>query len=290
MAGNLLNKYLWLVNLLREEGPVPFKRISEKWRFCSYNDRPGQGLPLKTFHNHCAVISELFGIDVECEKGSNYGYYLPEMAYSEKWKTQLLNQLLSLSAIKENPSLNDRVLNCDFSEDEKHLPRFIDLIKKKAIISFTKTRTEGEEEFKTRKGIIKDIKQWRKEDYLFYHKEHLNFEDKHSDFLVLGATQVHFTWFVIGAFVQEGIRFEKWRISPFVFRNIADLQIIGEYSNSYTFSTEKYLSEFVFDRSDTFRDDRPRLDRMLRFNKAYKELYGGDGVIIFKNVEPYPWL
>lgn len=289
MAGNLLNKYLWLVNLLREEGPVPFKRISEKWRFCSYNDRPGQGLPLKTFHNHCAVISELFGIDVECEKGGNYGYYLPEMANSEKWKTQLLNQFLALSAIKENPSLNDRVLNCDFSEDEKHLPSFIDLIKKNAIISFTKPRMEGEEEFKTRKGIIKDIEQWRKGDYLLYHKEHLDFEDKHSDFLVLGVTQVHFTWFVIGAFVQEGVPFEKWRISPFLFRHIKDIAITGEYNSPVPFSMENYLSSFQFDGSDTFKDDRPRLERMLRFKQAYRK-FGGEGVFRWKDVKPYPWL
>lgn len=289
MAGNLLNKYLWLVNLLREEGPVPFKRISEKWRFCSYNDRPGQGLPLKTFHNHCAVISELFGIDVECEKGGNYGYYLPEMANSEKWKTRLLNQLLALSAIKENPSLNDRVINRDFSEDEKHLPRFMDLIKKNSIISFKKPLFETPKEYRQRKGITSKVIHMTGREYVAYQKELIELGQLHENFLVLGVAQVHFTWFVVGAFVQEGVPFEKWRISPFLFHHVKDIAISGEYNSPVPFSMENYLSCFQFDDSDTFKDDRPYLERMLLFNQEYRK-FGGLGVFRWKNVKPYPWL
>ena len=74
MAGNRLNRYLWLINLLQTEGPIPYKEISKRWERSIYNDKQDVGLPLKTFHNHCLSIAEIFGVDVECEKKSPYGY------------------------------------------------------------------------------------------------------------------------------------------------------------------------------------------------------------------------
>lgn len=82
MAGNKFNRYLWLINIL-QRGPIPYKEISKAWEKSAYNDKPGVGLPLKTFHNHCEVIAEMFGVDVECEKRGRYGYYIKEPAESE---------------------------------------------------------------------------------------------------------------------------------------------------------------------------------------------------------------
>ena len=258
MAGNKFNRYLWLINLLQTRGPIPYKEISKKWESSIYNDKPGVGLPLKTFHNHCGVIAEIFGVDVECEKKSPYGYYIEQPAESEVWKFDMLNQLLLHTAIKDNPSLADKVKNLD-QANHRELPVIVDCIQKQGIISFIKpghVETRG-------KGL-----DW-------YRRERIKKGKPYSDFLVLSAVELGFSWFVIGTFIDQENTFEKWRLSVFALDNMKEIktQYEAQIASAKAFSLEKYIDSFVYDPSDTFDDDRILLERFLTNYRARKK-YG----------------
>lgn len=258
MSGNKLNRYLWLINLLQTEGPIPYKEISKRWERSIYNDKQDVGLPLKTFHNHCLSIAEIFGVDVECEKKSPYGYYIPQPAESEVWKFDMLNRLLLHSAIKDDPALADRMKNLDQMYDNE-IPRIVECIQKQGVISFIKLGRVT-----SKSGTLANAL-----------KEMIDNGKHYSDFLVLAAVEVSFRWFVIGAFVEQDKPFEKWRLSVFIPFHMKEIKVQYEAKNksAKAFSLQKYIDSFVFDPSDTFDDDRFLLGQCLSDYKLRKK-YG----------------
>lgn len=268
MAGNKFNRYLWLINLLRTEGPIPFRKISEKWRHSSYNDEPGKALPLKTFHNHCGVIAEIFGVDVECEKGGNYGYYIPEAAESEEWKLNLLDQLLTSNAISEDPSLGKRILLLD--RETKHFPlTVLDALKNHSLLSFERPNNENYRTFfsyASKKGMSISDEEYRKKHWI-----------KYENYCPTGIFRAAQEWWMVGFFKEDGIPAEECRISPFSLRvpYTTHITVTGtvddkDYPNG--FSLEKFISGFRekhkggFVKEDDFQDGRKRLYLALKEN------------------------
>lgn len=263
MAGNKFNRYLWLINLLRTQGPIPFKDISEKWRHSIYNDEPGKALPLKTFHNHCGVIAEIFGVDVECEKGGNYGYYIPDVAESERWKMDLLDQLLLSVTARENPSLNDRILI--LNKNDKLPMAVLDAVKNHSIISFERPK----ENYKPFLSCIRDGErmtdlQWRQK-----------YWNRFENYCPLGIFQVALEWWMVGVFVNpDGAA--SGRISPFPlgFLYTQHIEVSNREVNEYpdNFSLPDYLNKFQekhkegFIKEDSFSDGRRKLYEALRLN------------------------
>lgn len=247
MAGNKFNRYLWLINLLQTRGPIPYKEISKKWESSIYNDKPGVGLPLKTFHNHCGVIAEIFGVDVKCEEKSPYRYYIEQPAESEAWKFDMLNQLLLCFTIKDSPSLSDRVMNMDSPKEE--MPLIMECIQKQGVISFIKPGHAF-----SKAGTLGER-----------NRERIKNGKHYSNFLVLATVKVDFLWFVIGAFVEREKPFEEWRLSVFQIYQMKEIMVQYEAhcESAKTFSLQKYIDSFVFDPSDTFDDDRYSLNYYL---------------------------
>jgi len=268
MAGNKFNRYLWLINLIQTRGPIPYKEISKKWESSIYNDRPGVGLPLKTFHNHCGVIAEIFGVDVECEKKSPYGYYIEQPAESEVWKFDMLNQLLLCFTIKDSPSLSERVMNMDSPKEE--MPLIMECIQKQGVISFivpSWANTNSNRTLAARRMKIHDEKQY-------------------TDFLVLSAIRVLDNWFVIGAFIEREKPFEDWRLSVFHIHHMKEIMVQYEAhcESAKTFSLQKYIDSFVYDPSDTFDDDRANLDYYLTKLRRKRE-EAKKGIIVYSEKE-----
>lgn len=254
MAGNKFNRYLWLINLLQTRGPIPYKEISSRWERSIYNDRPGEGLPLKTFHNHCKVISDIFGVDVECEKGGQYGYYIPEPPESDAWKLDILNHILLHTAIKDNPKIAERVKNLDQTTSQE-LPMIIECIQRQAVISFVKP------------GVI--IKNG-KPTLAHYRQERIDHGKPYSDFLVLAALEVHYQWFVVGAFVEQDKPFKDWKLSVFESNHMWEIIIQYEtpIESAKDFSIQDYIDSFVYDKTNSIDDDGFYFDQALHHHKA----------------------
>ena len=62
---SLINNYVWLIDFIRRTGKVPFKEINKAWQRAGRDD--GMELGKRTFLRHINDISDIFGIDIECE-------------------------------------------------------------------------------------------------------------------------------------------------------------------------------------------------------------------------------
>lgn len=268
MAGNKFNRYLWLINLIRTEGPIPFRKISERWKYSSYNDEPGKALPLKTFHNHCGVIAELFGVEVECEKGGSYGYFIEEPAESERWKAELLDYMLMGASLKDDPEIACRVENFD-KINRNYVLFFLEQIKRRSLLSFKKSLPSYTlDEYLEKEGI--DRKEYAKrlgEGSNLRQREPIAFEY----FCPIAIFQIAFEWWVVGVFIIPGEPKEKRRISPFCIKYLSDIEVMSDAPAEDLpkhFSVKEYLESFEkIKHVDDFPDSSKRLEKAIIWQK-----------------------
>lgn len=95
MATHLFRRYIWLLDQV-SLGGMTYEKISYKWEKSPLNDRPGEPLPLRTFHNHIKAIEDMFDIRIRCQRQGGYTYVLEENENTEisQMQRELLNQLL----------------------------------------------------------------------------------------------------------------------------------------------------------------------------------------------------
>ena len=76
MAKNYFERYVWLLNVINDHGPITFKEISNRWAHSKANTLGESYLPERTFHNHREAIQETFGIEIKCDR--SLGYYIAD--------------------------------------------------------------------------------------------------------------------------------------------------------------------------------------------------------------------
>ena len=76
MVSELIDKYLWLIQTLVDAGErgLSLEEIATRW-----GSRFGTPYPRRTFNNHRSAISDLFGIEVVCDRSTNR-YHMDEFA------------------------------------------------------------------------------------------------------------------------------------------------------------------------------------------------------------------
>lgn len=95
MAAHLFRRYIWLLDQV-SLGGMTYEKISDKWEKSPLNDRPGEPLPPRTFHNHIKAIEEMFDIRIRCQRQGGYTYTIEQYDDVERSKMQrkLLDHLL----------------------------------------------------------------------------------------------------------------------------------------------------------------------------------------------------
>lgn len=73
MVSDLIGKYIWLIRILTAAGDrgLSLREITDK-----YYARYGQDYSRRTFNNHRSAVEMVFGVDIECDRGTNR-YYIP---------------------------------------------------------------------------------------------------------------------------------------------------------------------------------------------------------------------
>lgn len=202
MAANLFRRYVWLLDLIGHSGGIRFKEISEKWENAQLNDRRGEPLSKKTFHNHINAIEEMFDIRIVCQRQGGYRYVLTGADGGELSDTQeLLIQRLRISnALIANPRLSKRFI-LDKSLEFKHLNPLISVMDDSKRVKVYYWRV-GEQRDKQREFTLEPyfVKQFSKE------------------------------WFVVGRVVEE----DKIRVLNFTnIRKLEPLEESFEYPNDF---------------------------------------------------------
>ena len=239
MAENKFRRYLWLLSVVRSFGPITFDDINYYWHRSVLNE-DGADLPKKTFFNHCQAISDIFNVDIVCDRKNGFKYHLDESLQSDQWQSAFLNDLVIRESIIEDPSVRDKILDLDI-KIEPRIPLFVSLIKDKAAIRF---------------HYHADMTPLREENGT---DDPEDIEMDFSPFFPLGLIQVEKCWFVIGLFARK----DGWRrYSVFQVEHITSVTIIqGKTIPDYpeSFSPKEYLENFEYPK-DIWYDD---LDLLL---------------------------
>lgn len=123
MANNYINRYAWLIDVIRRHGHITLTDISDLWQRSALNET-GDPLPERTFHNHRKAIEEIFGIEILFDKSR--GYYLDmSQVCSQEMTEWLLTSLTVNSAIKESSDLKDRIIFEEVPSGRKFLTDLI---------------------------------------------------------------------------------------------------------------------------------------------------------------------
>lgn len=111
MAGNLYQRYVWLLNTISRRQGITFEEIDRRWQSSSLND-DHEPLPKRTFHNHLKAIYDMFHIEIGCQAQCGYKYYIRESSDIDMRDLQasLLSHLQMSNAMFCSPKLQGRVV------------------------------------------------------------------------------------------------------------------------------------------------------------------------------------
>lgn len=132
MANNYLNRYAWLIDVIRRHEYITLTDISDLWERSALNDTGGP-LPERTFHNHRKSIEEIFGIEIKFNKAR--GYYLAGSdELSSEMNDWLLTSLAVSAAVNECKDLKDRILFAEMPSGKRFLTSIINAMKENKMI------------------------------------------------------------------------------------------------------------------------------------------------------------
>lgn len=137
-TSNLFNRYVWLVDTIYRAGKITFEEINERWS-CSQLNEGGKDIPLRTFHNHRKAIEQMFDINIECDKGGGYTYYIENSDDMERGgvRSWLLNTFAINNLINESHKLKHRIMFENIPSGQQFLTPIIEAMRDGVSIEMT---------------------------------------------------------------------------------------------------------------------------------------------------------
>lgn len=145
MISNTYYRYIWLLNILLPGEPLTYEEIVELWK---KDPNGGDSYPLRTFHEHRKGVKEMFGVDILCDKGQPYCYYLKNTGVLDDNKPA--KWLLSQSSVPKDfitySKMKDRVLLEDVHSKPEYLKSIIKALQKNVELEVDYQKHEGHRE------------------------------------------------------------------------------------------------------------------------------------------------
>ena len=137
MAGNLLNKYVWLVETIYKARYITFEEINRKWIENEMSE--GLDLPLRTFHKWKDAAEELFGLVIDCRRKGGYHYYIAndEELKEGNIRNWLINTFSISNLLVDNLQLNERIVLEEIPSGQKYFAHIIEAMKNNNVINMT---------------------------------------------------------------------------------------------------------------------------------------------------------
>lgn len=109
----LIRRYVWLVETIRRAGSITLQDINRKWAYnTSLNIDNEDEIPERTFHRHRDAISELFDIEIVCNRFDGNKYYIKNEDILEKssFTAWLFNGLSIDNHLMNNREISNRIM------------------------------------------------------------------------------------------------------------------------------------------------------------------------------------
>lgn len=247
MAGNLFQRYVWLLDTISRRQGIEFDDIDHRWQSSALNETK-EPLPKRTFLNHINAIYKIFGVEIGCESQGGRGYYIKESGDINLRESQssLLQHLQMSNAMLNNPRLKGRIV----------MDRF------QAWLHFTPLITAMNEERVVRITC-------RREDRGINNVQHLTIEPY--------FIKQFKSWFLAGRVAEDGL------VHAFAFSSIRNVELTDKaFKLPKEFDAMEYIikpqyiepSADVSDDSDLFVLERAedRIHRRSRDKRMYESL------------------
>ena len=225
MAGNLYQRYVWLLDTISRRQGIEFKDIDRRWQYSALNETR-EPLPKRTFHNHIKAIYDIFGIKISCPPNSRYHYYIEESGDINLRDSQssLLQHLQISNAMFNNPRLKGRVV-VDRMQMQRHFTPLITAMDEGRAVKITCHRYGKEPK------IVKDL---ILEPYFLKQFK---------------------SWFVVGRVQQDN------EIHAFAFKSIHNVELTDiAYEMPELFDAVDYIAQpLYFEPNDIVADDSDTL-------------------------------
>ena len=171
MAKNYFKSYIWLLETLQSRGPLTLTQIRGLWRRSSVNEL-GSDLPARTFSNHIEAISDIFGINIICNRRDNtYHIENEEDMDGTGIRSWMLDALCLNSLLNESAGMKDRIFFEDVPSSHQFLMTVIQAIRdnRKLKVRYQGYRMDEERTFELDPYFIREFKRrW----YLYAHKDY----------------------------------------------------------------------------------------------------------------------
>ena len=137
MAKNSFDRYVWLLNVINDYGPISFKEISRRWAVSQVNTYGESYLPERTFHNHRVAIQETFGIEIKCDRSQ--GYYIANRSelQGDGFREWLISSLSLNNLLNECRDMRDCILFEKIPSSQKWLTTIVSAMRDRKAIMIT---------------------------------------------------------------------------------------------------------------------------------------------------------
>ena len=137
MAANLFGRYVWLVDILLRYRRLTFQEISDLWQDSGLSYK--EPLPLRTFHNHQKAILDIFGVEIKCDAGDGYRYYItePERLRGNNLHSWLISSYATLNQIQADSRLEDRIIYEDIPSGQTWLTCIAEAMRSNRVLNIT---------------------------------------------------------------------------------------------------------------------------------------------------------
>ena len=144
MVSKTYYRYIWLLNLLlKSKRPLCFEEIQSAWLENPMSD--GE-LHLRTFHEHRKGITEMFGVEIVCEKGgwnSVYSVKNPEVLKDNQLGKWLLDHYSVPQDFATFYGMRDRILLEDIARGNQDYHPIIEAMKQNVEMEIDYQKYDG---------------------------------------------------------------------------------------------------------------------------------------------------
>ena len=139
----LFKRYIWLLDIIYNSKRISFEEINNRWQNASLN-YSNEELPLRTFHNHRLAISDMFDIDILCDRKDGNKYYIEyeEDLSKGEIRTWLLNTLAVSNLVNESYRLKERIVFENIPSGQMYLTPIIEAMRDNSTINITYQKFE----------------------------------------------------------------------------------------------------------------------------------------------------
>ena len=141
----LFQRLLWLVDTVYSAGHITLKEIDRRWRYSSYNERPGSDYGERNFYRHRDTVFELFGIEIVCNRTTDeFSIGTLGDAESNNIRSWIVDTFAINNMVNLAGDLKNRIIFESTPEGSRYLSSIVSAMKEEHMLHVTYKRFDGE--------------------------------------------------------------------------------------------------------------------------------------------------